>query len=635
MSSTAAAPSAVYQDRRWRMWPAIVLIVAALLALIGLQAYEALSRVARTELSQRLIVHSFEVVMTAQSLRSALQDAERGQRGFLLTGRSGYLEPYRQAVNDIPGLLAKLQRLTASDPKQHAQLAELVPVIDHKLGELGSTVAAYRSGGLSAAQRIIGTDTGLDTMRTIETLTGSIIDSESRLMLRQRAEYAAADITLERVAMASTLLAAVAMIAGLSLALANFRRSRRLQLEISRRAEDAAHANRQLEQRNIELAQAGELARAAQAEARRAEQTKGRFLATASHDLRQPLQAVSLLNGAMRRRESDPDLIDALRQQQESIAAMSRLLNALLDISKLESGAVKPEPADFAVAPMLAAMAGEFRGIAASKGLRIRFEPCEVCARSDPSLIEQILRNLTSNAIKYTREGEVRLRAVSDPPWVRIEVIDTGVGIAGEQIRLIGEEFYQVGVPSNSTREGYGLGLSIVRRLVKLLDLELDIRSEVGKGSTFSLRIRQGAQPRSVAQAPPLAPLTRDEPVRCRHILLVEDDPDVRMATRLLLRTEGYDVAAVARLADALAHVQAAEGVDLLVTDFHLAEGETGLQVIAQVRQSLHVPLTAVLITGDTSSAVKDLPRDPDLRVMSKPVRAEEFLGLVRTLLVS
>jgi two-component system, sensor histidine kinase len=366
----------------------------------------------------------------------------------------------------------------------------------------------------------------------------------------------------------------------------------------------------------------------------RANQGKSRFLATASHDLRQPLQTLALLNGALRRIDTDPDSAAALEQQDQAIGAMSRLLNALLDISKLESGAIEPEPTDFTVTTVFEELRREFASLAANKGLSLEVESCQGCVHSDPSLVEQILRNLVSNAVKYTREGWVRLRCLHEEAVVRLEVIDTGIGIPADQIPFIYDEFYQVGVPTNSTREGYGLGLSIVQRLVKLLQLRLDVRSEVGKGSAFSLTV-----PASNGQSIISACETRTAPMPAggkptkSRVLLVEDDLAVRDATRLLLKVEGYEVVPAASLAEALQKARELDGVDVLVTDYHLHDGETGIQVISALREVVRTSLGAVLITGDTSTAIKELPVDPNLRVASKPIRAEELLGLIRALL--
>ena len=371
----------------------------------------------------------------------------------------------------------------------------------------------------------------------------------------------------------------------------------------------------------------------AREDADRANLGKSRFLATASHDLRQPLQTLALLNGTLRRIETDPDCIEALTQQEQAIGAMSRLLNALLDISKLESGAIKPEPTDFTVASIFEELRRDFAALAASKGLRLEVDSGQECVHSDPSLVEQILRNLVANAVKYTRKGWIRLHCLQDAAFVRLEVVDTGVGIAADQLPLIYDEFYQVGVPTNSTREGYGLGLSIVQRLVKLLQLKLDVRSEIGKGSTFILTLPAALRRPTETSEKPQTPAETVRKVDRPRVLLVEDDVAVRDATRLLLRVDGYQVETAGSLAEALQKMGQTGAIDLLVTDYHLAQGETGLQVISALRERHQANLKAVLVTGDTSTAIKELPQDPNLRVASKPLRAEELLSLMKGLL--
>ncbi len=636
MNSTAAQLNEPASRQRLGLWPAMALIVAPFLILIAMQGYQALSRSPRAAYRQHLVAHSFKVALTLYSLRGALQDAERGQRGFLLTGEATYLQPYTSALDQVPLLLARFGKLTADDPEQRVALPKLRLTIDGKLNELGSTLAAYRHGGLSSALRIVQTNVGLDAMQSVESQIDGMIGHENELLARRLSRSAAADVAVQRFAFASTLLAAMLMMVGVMLAVFNFHRGRHLREEVMRRAEESTRANRELEKRNRELVRAEEHARAAREEALRAERMKGRFLATASHDLRQPLQAVSLLNGAMRRKAADPDIAEALTQQAEAVSTIGRLINALLDISKLESGAVKPEPRDFSVSVLLENMAKEFRDVAASKGLQLQVESQALAAHSDPTLVEQLVRNLTSNAIKYTRSGGVRLRAVGNPPWVTIEVIDTGVGIPPDQIPLIGEEFYQVGVPSNSTREGYGLGMSIVRRLVKLLQIRLEIRSQPGKGSTFALQLPQGAADFLAGETPPAASLERESRAADgSKILLVEDDPDVRNATRLLLRAEGYHVVTACSLDEAVENARECSDLELLVTDYHLGPDTTGTQVIERLRATHDGSLKAILITGDTSSVIKGLAQDPHLRILSKPVRAEDFLTKVRELLMN
>jgi PAS domain S-box-containing protein len=380
---------------------------------------------------------------------------------------------------------------------------------------------------------------------------------------------------------------------------------------------------------------ARELADEARDTADRANLAKSRFLATASHDLRQPLQTLALLNGTLLRLVHDPDVVAAVSQQELAITAMSRLLNALLDISKLESGAIKPELTDFKVAAIFEELRNEFAGLAARKGLDLQIQNSGHHVFSDPSLVEQILRNLLSNAIKYTRAGRVILHCTQESEaQVRIEVTDTGIGIPADQLPYIYDEFYQIGVPTNSTRDGYGLGLSIVQRLVRLLNLGFDVRSEPGKGSAFSLVL-----PGSMAQPSPVAADTEQtqskpqHPVGKSHVLLVEDDRSVRDATRMLLRVEGFRVSAVCSLAEAQQTARETSDIDLLVTDYHLGGSETGTQVLALLREQLGRPLKAVLITGDTSSAFRDLTVDELVRVASKPIKADELLVMIRELL--
>jgi PAS domain S-box-containing protein len=355
---------------------------------------------------------------------------------------------------------------------------------------------------------------------------------------------------------------------------------------------------------------------AAREAATRANQAKSRFLATASHDLRQPLQTLALLNGALRRMISAADAAEVLTQQEHAVGTMSRLLNTLLDISKLESGAVKPELRDFRVASVLEAVSRDFRALADSKGLELVVEPSEESLHSDQALVEQILKNLVSNAVKYTRHGRVVVRCRREDAALRIEVLDTGVGIPAAQLAYIYDEFYQVGVPANSSRDGYGLGLSIVQRLVHLLGARLEAMSEVGRGPP-----------------PAAAPVPAAAAAGSARVLLVEDDASVRDATAMLLRVEGYRVTAVASLAAALPAV-AQEPPELLVTDYHLGNGELGTEVVAAVRR-VRPNLKAVLLTGDTSAGVKEMQADPNLRVLSKPVEAAELLRLLQALLGS
>ncbi len=371
----------------------------------------------------------------------------------------------------------------------------------------------------------------------------------------------------------------------------------------------------------------------ARREAEQANRAKSRFLATASHDLRQPLQTLGLLNGALRRMVVDEECREVLAQQEQAVDAMSRLLNALLDISKLESGAISLALTHFPLAPLFDQLRRDFASVAANKGLRFSVDVTAARVRSDPALVIQLLRNLLSNAVKYTEAGSVELRCKAQGAFVRVEVRDTGIGIASDQVPLIFEEFYQIGVTPNSSREGFGLGLSIVQRIARLLDLQVEVESTPGAGSTFAIALPVAGQ-----EVAPAADATRQAPdpgcvPGAHRILLVEDEPGVRNAMRRLLKIEGYAVIAAATADEALSEMEADADIDLVVSDYHLEAGRTGTEVISAARARHGDSLKAILVTGDTSSAVRELQADANLRIISKPINSEALLRLVKELL--
>ena len=389
-------------------------------------------------------------------------------------------------------------------------------------------------------------------------------------------------------------------------------------------------ANEELRLANARLVAEGAERRAAQDAADRANQAKGRFLATASHDLRQPLQTLSFLNGALRRLATNPDAVSDLVEQEHAIVAMSGLLNALLDISKLESGAVKPQIRDFNLASLFEELRVEFSALAIKKGLRLEIAEVAAVASSDPTLLGEILRNLVSNAIRYTVRGVVQVHCFREEADLRIDVEDSGVGIAENQLPLIFDEFYQIRVSPDSPREGHGLGLSIVQRAATLLNREVRVRSEVGRGSTFSISIP--AAPMSGVERTSTHTPAVAAPARHLHVLIVDDEPAVLNAICRLLNVAGFRVSTARSLSEAVRLAREHDDIELLITDYHLANGELGTDVIEVVRGSVGPRLRAVLLSGDTSSALREIMRDDAIRLASKPVRAEELLGLLGSL---
>ena len=335
----------------------------------------------------------------------------------------------------------------------------------------------------------------------------------------------------------------------------------------------------------------------------------------------------------MRLQVSSPDALATIAEQSGAIDTMGRLVNALLDISKLESGAIRPVIESFALQPLFQQLRQEFEPLARTRGIALVVEPAAETVLSDVSLVAQVLRNLLSNALKYTHSGSVRLSCGKDADTIRIDVSDTGMGIPSDQLAYIYDEFYQVGVHSHESRNGYGLGLSIVQRSVQLLQLRLDVSSTIGVGSTFSVVLPPGTPLAhgAVRDAPGHRPQSPPGPPS--HILLVEDDAAVRSATGLFLKSCGYRVSSAACVAEALARAAEAPDVDVVVSDLHLADGESGLEAIAAVRTTLGRNLGAIIVTGDTSQVMRGLARDAHTRIASKPIQADEMLSLLKELL--
>jgi two-component system, sensor histidine kinase len=370
-------------------------------------------------------------------------------------------------------------------------------------------------------------------------------------------------------------------------------------------------------------------------EADRANRAKSAFLAAASHDLRQPLQTLSLLNTVLAR-TSHPQskAAEVAAIQEEAIDSMSKLLNSLLDISKLEAGAVKPDVHDCSVRHILESIRMQFSAHAEAKGLVLYLDASDDVVRTDPTLLQQILQNFVANAIRYTQQGHVRLSCPDNGSAVRIEVLDTGLGIPPEERDLIFEDFYQVPAVDGMRREGLGLGLSIVRRLADLLNLTIDVRSTPGQGSCFAVDVpkgdRQATRPTANGH-PESAPADTAGAV----ILIVDDDEAVAQATALLLEVIGYKPVVAPSLREARALLGNEDLIpDLIVADFHLAEGESGIEVIRALRETASRAIPAVLVTGDTSRDVSEaLAGIDDCRLLSKPVDGADLTALIQSLI--
>jgi two-component system CheB/CheR fusion protein len=367
--------------------------------------------------------------------------------------------------------------------------------------------------------------------------------------------------------------------------------------------------------------------RAARVEADSANKAKSRFLATASHDLRQPLQTLQLLNAALARRLADSTNQDLVQRQQSALESMADLLNALLDVTKLESGALKPNMAVVPLADVLADLKGQFQDMASAQGLTVQMPETTECLRTDRVLFRQLLQNLLTNAMQYTRVGGVTVTAQREPDGLMIRVTDTGVGIPDTEINRVFDEYYRVDMPGNRPR-GFGLGLTIVRQIGRLLGLGVQVESELGRGTTFVVQIPSAqlvAATPGWAIQPGLAPERPDVPKPA--VLVIEDDAAVRDALELLLSLDGYPtrVADSAAAAEEIFALHGAE-IDLVISDFQLGNGRNGLEVLEKLRAEAGRDLPAVILSGDTSPVFASIQTVPRVVVLRKPVNARQLI---------
>ncbi len=371
---------------------------------------------------------------------------------------------------------------------------------------------------------------------------------------------------------------------------------------------------------------------AAREEADRANRAKSRFLATASHDLRQPLQTIRLLNASLQRlTQHSSGVSDLLHRQEQAIDGATRLLNAVLDISRMESGAIEPQISAVSVAEVFEDLAHEFAPSAEAKGLKLEFTAAAVVLNTDRMLFMQLLQNLVGNAIKYTDHGRVSVSQSIEADALILKVEDTGIGIPADKLERIFDEYYQVDA-KGAQRLGVGLGLAIVREAARLLGWSVDVSSRLGEGTRVRLRISMQKIVTDRA-APP-----RDERVigktgaqsaRCRLVLL-EDNDSVRVATELFLGLEGYEIKSAASVAEAEGLLSAMQPGDVLITDYHLDGSLTGLDVLHQLRARQGRLVPAIVLSGDIQSMLRVVKTEiPRCRFLSKPVDTKALLAAI------
>jgi signal transduction histidine kinase/CheY-like chemotaxis protein len=368
-------------------------------------------------------------------------------------------------------------------------------------------------------------------------------------------------------------------------------------------------------------------------EAERANIAKSKFLAAASHDLRQPLHALRLFTSALDERITFPDVRRIVSNINDSVHALEGLFSALLDVSRLDAGVLQPALRHFRLQELTARLTKDYGPEAEAKGLELDCMPCEAVVYSDPALLERILRNYVSNAIRYTDEGSVTIVCSEDAGSVRIEVRDTGIGIAPEQQRDIFKEFYQLDNPERDRTKGLGLGLAIVERVARLLDLPIEVHSTPGAGSAFSVTVPKGNPSRAGTDAAVRAAAATCDLAGLR-VLVVDDEIGAREGMRTLLEQWGCDVTLAASEAEAIDATREADTLpEVIVMDFRLRDGRTGPQAIEKLKEQLGRDVPALIVTGDTAAERLREAKAGGYQLVHKPVQPamlRAFLGNVR-----
>lgn len=365
--------------------------------------------------------------------------------------------------------------------------------------------------------------------------------------------------------------------------------------------------------------------------AERATVTKSRFLAAASHDLRQPLQSISLYLGVLNKMVRDkPDTaLEVSAKIEKSLGVMGELLDALLDISMLDSGSITPNKRNFALQPLFDTLAADNDPPAKEKGLALIIEPSDAVVHSDPALLQRILENFVTNAVRYTESGGVTVACRSENAMLKIEVRDTGIGIPEEAIDTVFDEYFQLENPVRDRRKGLGLGLSIVRHISALLETPLDVSSELGEGSVFSVTVPVG-QPIEEAVKPVALPKAANRREKNPSILFVDDDPAIVDATCMVLEMADIRVRTALDGGAAIAMLESGYQPDMVVSDYRLP-GANGVEVVRRARDLWGDSLPIVLMTGDTSGRAIKNAKLSNCTVLHKPVDSDQLIALIET----
>lgn len=541
------------------------------------------------------------IARSAQSLLRVVVQAESHQRGYLLLGREDFADAVLNADPIASALLTELRRDVRREGLDSSRMERIEALVQARFDVFVQAVSMAREGRNDAALALVRRGQGPRIMAELDAAAQELaaeVQEKRRdaIAARERArdEATALQILLMILVVAGFSVAAAAAVFGRYTALRSAEALRLVNAEM-------AHAHLEAEQANA---------------------AKSRFLAAASHDMRQPLHALSLYLASLARRVDSEDGRRILVNMDAAVRAMTRMFSALLDLARLEAGVLRPAPVTFALGDLLADVAQQGAEVDRQRADRITVMPTNLEIRSDPDLLEIVLRNLVVNAVKHAGGGRVLIgcRRVADD--VRIEVHDTGPGIPPERLQDLFGEF----VRGDMTRsvEGLGLGLSIVDRLSQLLGHPIAAHSQVGRGSVFSVTVPRDAGSSVYSSEDHAADL------RGARILVVDDEPLVLDAMRIALEDAGASVVVAGSAAEALAAAE--QPFDLHVFDLSLA-GANGLALLTSIEHRRGAAVRGLIVTGSTSPEPLNILRRSGRPWITKPVSSAQLIAAAADLL--
>jgi signal transduction histidine kinase len=389
-----------------------------------------------------------------------------------------------------------------------------------------------------------------------------------------------------------------------------------LETQVRARTEELKAALNRLERANSQLTSARD-------GAERANRFKTRFFTAVGHDLLQPLHAARLSLSALGEIHDDQQHMRLVGQVDHALSTIEELLRTILDLSKLDSGAIKPSFQPVEIQSLFRSVLVDIEPIARAKGLLITMRTADVAATSDPLMLRRILQNLLANAVQYTERGRVLLSCRKRGAHLRIDVWDTGPGIAPSEQSKIFEEFHRGAAGQRSHAGGFGIGLAIISRMAEALGHKIELRSEPGRGTRFSVYVPAASDemPARAAVRDRHIAASRAYGLAAMKVIVIDNDPGVwGCETRLL-----------AQLADVEAIIASEPGFrpDIILADFHLDNGEQGLDAVARLRGASSVPIQAIVITADHSAEVSDAVASAGCEILRKPVKPAELRALI------